>query len=643
MDILIVGTQLAQEHDLLEDLHNHGFSVIATVATPEEALSAISTPTVDLVIIGPTIATSAKAFANACNLSREWRAPLVCLVDSKEIEPIKETVASRCHGVLHTPVDPEQLQLTAALALHRYKESLLLIEQENRLGITLNSVADAVISSDNDGLVTFLNRAAERLTGHHSADVHLQHLRDVFRIVDAETRSPTKLNLAQCMASEDPVSLAEHFLINADGGLVPIDGSASPIRDPDGQVTGMVLAFRDITERKHREEELRHRNQELALLNRAGQAFSSSLDVDEVITAVLEEMRHVLGIVACSTWLLDQDTDELVCRAVTGPQSELVLNWRLAAGEGIAGYVASSGESLIVPDTLADERHFGSVDQETGLALRSILSVPLTVQNRVIGVVQAVDIEVNRFNLNDQRLVESMASSAAIAIDNAQLYERNRRLAVEQERHRLAHELHDSVTQALYSISLAAEASLKQLRDDDIDATVLKQIEHIQNLSKSSLVEMREQLYGMHASAMGEKRLIEALAQHCDILRGQYGLSIVIMSGPEPDMSDQTRNGLFAIAKEALWNVVKHAAANRVNVVISTNGETLTMSIVDNGVGFNPQEIPSGKTVGLSNMEERARMLGGSWKVTARPGSGTQINVVVPLESADGDTSDAAK
>jgi len=155
-------------------------------------------------------------------------------------------------------------------------------------------------------------------------------------------------------------------------------------------------------------------------------------------------------VVACSIWLTDLETGELVCQQSTGPQSEVVRGWRLAPGEGLAGWVAHSGRSLIVPDVQIDERHFAGVDQETGLGLRSILSVPLYTKNAVIGVLQVTDTEVDRFSPTDLTLLEPMAASAATAIDNARLVEtlrqRNAELEARNEEldafaHTVAHDL----------------------------------------------------------------------------------------------------------------------------------------------------------------------------------------------------------
>jgi PAS domain S-box-containing protein len=179
----------------------------------------------------------------------------------------------------------------------------------------------------------------------------------------------------------------------------------------------------EIVERLRVEHTLAQRNRELALLHDAGQALSSTLDVDRVLDATLEEVGRLLNVVGCSIWLADSETDELVCMQATGPKAESVRGWRIPRGEGIAGHVAHSGESLIVADVREDRRYFRGVEDETGLSLRSVVAVPLRVKGRVTGVLEATDLEPNRFQQPDLTLLESLSNSAAIAIENARLIE----------------------------------------------------------------------------------------------------------------------------------------------------------------------------------------------------------------------------
>jgi PAS domain S-box-containing protein len=203
-----------------------------------------------------------------------------------------------------------------------------------------------------------------------------------------------------------------------------------------GQADGTQLAcsMRYAIERKRMETVLAQQYHELGLLNRAIQAFSSTLDLDQVLVTVLEETRHLLGVVACSVWLIEPETGDLVCRQATGQKGDVVHGWRLSPGEGIAGLVAIEGQSLIVPDTAVDERHFVGVDQMTGLELRSILTVPLLAKSKVVGVLQVLDTKPDRFSTADLTLLEPLAAAAAAALENARLYEETEKLRAFNEK-----------------------------------------------------------------------------------------------------------------------------------------------------------------------------------------------------------------
>jgi two-component sensor histidine kinase len=148
--------------------------------------------------------------------------------------------------------------------------------------------------------------------------------------------------------------------------------------------------------------------------------------LDEVLVNILEEVRPLLGVVGASIWLNDDQTGELVCHQASGVHNEMLRGWRLQPGEGIAGWVAQHGQSQIVPDVQADARHFKNIEQEIGLELHSILCVPLQSKLTVIGVLEVVDTTADRFNQTDLTLVESLAATATIAIENARLYEQTR-------------------------------------------------------------------------------------------------------------------------------------------------------------------------------------------------------------------------
>ncbi len=234
-------------------------------------------------------------------------------------------------------------------------------------------------------------------------------------------------------------------------------------------------AQQELTERKRAEEALQQRNRELALLNQVSQTFVSTLDIDQVLVTVLEEVRHLLDVTACSIWLDNPETGELVCHEIIGPQNEVIRDWYLSLAKGLASRAVRSGESLIVPDTRTDERYFKGADEQTGLVPRSNLSVPLRVKNNVIGVLQVVDTAVGRFSSTDLALLEPLAVTAAIAIENARLYEQTRQDA--EVKATLLREVNHRVQN-----NLAAIISLLNLEKDrtGVDQTMYQAI--MQNL-----------------------------------------------------------------------------------------------------------------------------------------------------------------
>ncbi|MGC9357627.1 MAG: GAF domain-containing protein [Anaerolineae bacterium] len=190
----------------------------------------------------------------------------------------------------------------------------------------------------------------------------------------------------------------------------------------------------EIVRRQQAEKILQRYTYELELLNLAGQALTSSLDMDNVLATVLQEVRHLLDVAAASVWLRDLKTGEAICRQAHGTRHDRVRGVRLAPGQGIVGWVIQHNSSLIVPDVREDPRYFPGVDRMTGLGLRSLLTVPLQVGAEVIGVLQVVDTEVGAFGPEDLRLIESLAAFAAIGIENARLFERSQQQNVERRR-----------------------------------------------------------------------------------------------------------------------------------------------------------------------------------------------------------------
>lgn len=301
-----------------------------------------------------------------------------------------------------------------AVVAERRKAQEMLRESRTMAYAILNATTESAFLIDSDGVVLTCNEA---LAQKFRSQVQTIVGTNIYEWLPDYVTDSRRAAVEQVMTSGQPLRFEDHR-----AGKV-LDNSLYPVFDTEGRVDKIAIFASDITQRRQAEETLRRRTKELAFLNVASQTLSASLDLKQVLTVTLEETSKLLDIAACSLWLFDDERTGLICQQATGSQKDVVCNWQMAPGEGLVGWVTEQGESLIIDDAQADPRHFKGVDERTGLILRAILTVPLKSQRGVIGVLQAVDTAPNRFDATHLEILEPLAASAAIAIENARLYE----------------------------------------------------------------------------------------------------------------------------------------------------------------------------------------------------------------------------
>jgi GAF domain-containing protein len=236
------------------------------------------------------------------------------------------------------------------------------------------------------------------------------------------------------------------------------------------------------------------RVEELSMLHRVGQTLTASLEPDEVITAIMKETRVAVGGTGCSVALLDEEKEELLFTTVVGGATEGVPGVRLALGQGIAGWVAQKGEPVLVHDAQNDPRFFGGVDADTGFLTRSILCVPMRLKGKIIGVVEVVNKIDGYFDSEDMRVLNSLATSAAVAIENSRLYQQQRETAQELAARNEA--LLEAQRRLVWAERLAVIGEIGLAMHQELDApltTILRTAESL--LSRDDLPhDAREQL-----------------------------------------------------------------------------------------------------------------------------------------------------
>jgi signal transduction histidine kinase len=261
--------------------------------------------------------------------------------------------------------------------------------------------------------------------------------------------------------------------------------------------------------------------------------------------------------------------------------------------------------------------------------MRSFLGVPIVARGEVIGSFYLTDKEdSDEFGADDQRLIEMLAAHAAIAIANARLHERSRELSILGERNRLARELHDSVSQKLFSLVLGAESAATLLERDANGAR--EQVTRLGNLAQDALTELRGLIFELRPPSLKDEGLAATLRKEVDVLRRAHGRDIELRIAGSARPAPETETEVLRIAQEALHNALRHAGADRIELRMEARDGKLIVTVADDGVGFDPDEPGlRARRLGLTSMEERARALGGALAVVSRPGEGTTVTLEV--------------
>ena len=384
---------------------------------------------------------------------------------------------------------------------------------------------------------------------------------------------------------------------------------------------------------EQRTRETERRRQELEALYRADAELHRHLRLDQVLQALVDIAVDILRADKSSLMVWDDRRGRLVVRVARGFRPETLAQMSFMPGEGTVGHVAATGEPVIVEDARTDSRvtKRGAIIESEGI--RSLMQVPITVGGEVFGVFSADYVHPRAFAGDEQRLFIALAQRAALAIDTAQLYEKSRELAVVQERSRLARDLHDAVTQTLFSASLIAE-TLPALWESDQDEG-RELLNELRQLSRGALAEMRTLLLELRPAALEEASMGHLMHQIAEAVTGRTGIPITVTVDDRCVLPSDVHVALYRIAQEALNNVVKHAQASCVRIslrCLPLDGEGeqrrgVALCVRDNGCGFDPSSVPPDR-LGLGIIRERVQAIGATLTIDSEPGLGTQVEVI---------------
>ena len=376
---------------------------------------------------------------------------------------------------------------------------------------------------------------------------------------------------------------------------------------------------------------LLRRNRELGILNQIAQALNREVDLDRALHATLAQVANLLHLRTGWIWLLREGTDETYLAAAQDLPPGLADQPHRMEGTCycLDTYRAGDLDGAANVNVVTCSRLSKLVDGAGGLRYHA--SIPLYAHSEKLGVLNVASTDWRELSPEDLQLLYTIGDMLSIAIERARLFEGSMQLGAVEERNRLARELHDTLAQGLTAISLQLETA-EAILDEQGDREVIKETVHqALDLARQNLEEARRSVQDLRAASLEGRNLSEALADL--VAEAQAAASVEIeytATGGSRPLSPRIESGLYRIAQEAVNNLVRHSNASHASVILTSTPELIDLTIEDEGSGFEVNSLPEDR-FGLQGMQERARLLGGTMELQSELGSGTRLQVRVPL------------
>jgi signal transduction histidine kinase len=393
----------------------------------------------------------------------------------------------------------------------------------------------------------------------------------------------------------------------------------------NNKIVGILNVAVDATERvearQNLEQRVEERTRELQVLLEVTSVANSSLNLDEILEKTLDRVVTLVGATRVGVIMLDESTGDLTPYMLR-PESSIDpddLEKMVLACEP----VIESGEPLyITPDSTLDLHKPGAL-------------LPLKIRGRSLGVLGIIGSQESSFDISQLVLFKSIADQLGVAIENARLFEKAEEVAISAERNRLARDLHDSVTQTLFSSSLITEVLPQIWQNNPEEAQ--HQLEELRQLTKGALSEMRTLLLELRPAALADIKLSDLIGHQVNAFNARTRVRVEYNYNCVQDPPSNVKETFYRIAQEAFNNIAKHAEATFVNVQLDCHPDRAVLVIQDNGIGFNLEAVRAAG-LGLGIMRERAQNVGARLEIQSHIRAGTRLRFFwgeLPLEQTD--------
>ncbi|MDX1995556.1 MAG: PAS domain S-box protein [bacterium] len=492
----------------------------------------------------------------------------------------------------------------------------------------LDTIPDPVVLYDLEGMVLHVNTAFCDLFGYSREEV----LGRKMDFVPEGGRS-------QLTGAVDILLRANTFLTpdtkrrTKEGFIRDVQINTSLLMNELGRPKGSVVVMRDITDRKRIEEAEREQRTLAEALNAVSLALNSTLELSEVLDLILVNVGRVLPHELAIVTIVEGDQARITgCKDYTFREKDRELIGRLLDIERTPTLRAmyETREPIIIPDFC----DYPDMERMPDLGwLNSYIGAPILRGDTLIGFISVQRVLPGFFESKHAQRLQVFAGQAAIAIQNARLYEQARELAALSERQRIARELHDAVSQTLFSANVMGETLLLQAEQQpDISEKLTAGLSRLHELTQGALAEMRTLLLELRPEALVKTSLTELLEHLVNTVIARKDIDAYLHCHRPVRLEPDVHIAFYRIAQEAINNIVKHAQATMVDLTLQEDETMIWLEIRDNGVGFDFSQIPPGH-LGLTSMAERAAALGARLDIHSEPDEGTTVNLIYRKEA----------
>ena len=604
--ILVVEDETEIAHLIQLFLRKTGYTVTALAESGEAALQAADRLLPDLVLMDIELAGALDGVETAELLHHRFSVPVVFLTGLSDDATLRRSRSADAFGYLLKPFRAEQLTAAIETALNKHKVESRLRKIENWFSAALTSIGDGVIATDLAGEVTFLNPVAENLTGWTLGETPGKNLREIFHVLCPNAGPALESPITRALREGGACHFPRQTRLRARSGReVPIEASAAPIKNSQGQAIGAVLIFRDISERREAEEKLAEREARLRAI------YDSEPECVKLLAAdgALLEMNHA-GLAMIEADSMAQVAGRCIYPLIQPRYRDDFrrLTENVFRGEG------------------------GRMEFEiTGLkgAHRWLETNAAPLRNNQGQVVAALGItrDVTERKLAEQALSQSREQLRSLAAHLQSVRE--------EERTRIAREIHDELGQMLTGFKMDVAWLDKRLAA--APPPLLDKVKTMSGLIDDMVKSVRRISAELRPGVLDDLGLVAALEWQAREFQVRTGIQCRFAPAlGELELSADLGTAIFRICQETLTNVARHAQATSVRIDLGAIDRQIALTVQDDGRGITDEEMARAKSFGLVGMRERTTILGGAFQISGTPGRGTTVTVTIPLPASAG-------